>query len=243
MPGALSNQPPGVATAPITAEGGTPGSPPPAPAGDVPYPDSTGLGAHATEAPAKPPTITRISVQGNAFTDSTRILRTFEVHRGQTFAADAVRRGLRKLGALGLFSDYKVNRVDNPETNTVELIIVVTERPRIAKISFEGMKKREDSDLEKKLFMRVGETYSPTTTSNQVDTLKLYYKDEGFSRAKITAHVDTLEGRNEVNLRFIVDEGEKVHITKIVFDGVHAFSHERCRRLKTKPKGFVGGGD
>jgi outer membrane protein insertion porin family len=214
------------------------------PAGDAPNPDARRLDTPATEAPAKPPVITRISVQGNAFTDSTRILRTFEVHRGQTFAADAVRRGLRKLGALGLFSDYKVNRIDHPETNTVELIIVVTERPRIAKISFEGMKKREDSDLEKKLFLKVGETYSPTTTANQVDSLKQYYKEEGFPRAKLTAHPDTVEGRNEVNLRFVVDEGEKLRITRVLFEGRSAFSEKKLRKtMKTHVKGFLGGGD
>jgi outer membrane protein insertion porin family len=206
-----------------------------APAGDAPP---------AAEAPASPPRIARIIIQGNAFTDSTRILRTFEVRPGQTFSADAIRRGLRKLGALGLFSNYKIDRVDHPETNSVDLVVVVTERPRIAKISFEGMKKKDDSDLEKKLFLKVGETYSPTVTANQVDTLRKYYKDEGFSRAKITPKADTLEGRNEVHLRFVVDEGEKVRITRIVFDGGHAFPEQRLRKaLKTKTKGFFGGGD
>ena len=156
----------------------------------------------------------------------------------------AIRRGVRKLIALGLFSNVVMNQQPHPETNTLDLIIVVTERPRIAQISFEGMKKREDSDLEKKLFLKVGETYTPTTTSNQVDTLRKYYKDEGFARAKITAKADTLEGRNEVHLRFVVDEGEKVRITRIVFQGATAFPEKRLRKaLKTKPKGFLGGGD
>lgn len=209
-----------------------------------PHPDAARPGTPAAEAPATPPTIARIIVQGNAFTDSTRILRTFEVRAGQSFSADAVRRGQRKLAALGLFSNLKINRVDHVENNTLDLIVVVTERPRIAKISFEGMKKREDSDLEKKLFLKAGETYSPTTTSNQVDTLKQYYRDEGFSRAKITAKADTLAGRNEVHLRFIVNEGEKVRITRIVFDGGHAFPEKKLRKaMKTKPKGFLGGGD
>ena len=122
--------------------------------------------------------------------------------------------------------------------------MVVTERPRIAQISFEGMQKREDSDLEHKLFLKVGETYSPTATANQVDTLKQYYKDEGFSRAKITSRADTLQGRNEVHLRFIVEEGEKVHITGIVIDGLHAFSEADLRKaMKTKQRGFIGGGE
>src|SRR5262249_9175262 len=157
----------------------------------------------------------RVSVVGNAFTDSTRILRTFEVHAGQVFSADAVRRGQRKLIALGLFSNLHINRVDHFEDNTVELVIEVEERPRIAAISFEGQKQRESSDLEKKLFLKAGEPWTPTATANQVDSLLKYYHDEGFSRAKVTARADTLEGRNEVNLRFVVEEGLKVHISAI----------------------------
>ena len=191
-----------------------------------------------------PPTIGRISVEGNLVTDSTRILRTFEVRSGQTFASDAVRRGTRKLIGLGLFSNVVIRRVLDSERNIVDLVIVVTERPRIARIRFEGMKKREESDLEKKLFLKVGETYSATATSNQADTLRQYYRDEGFPRARITAKVDTLEGRNDVELRFVVEEGEKVRITVIRFEGGKAFSAARLRKvMKTKQKGFFGGGD
>lgn len=198
----------------------------------------------AAPEPSGPPTIRSITVEGNAFTDSTRILRTFEVRPGQTFAADVVRRGQRKLVALGLFYDVRLRQRTDRSTNQVDLIIEVVERPRIAKISFEGQKKREDSDLEKKLFLKVGETYSPTATANQVDTLKKYYREEGFSRAKITTFVDSLEGRNEVELRFKVEEGLKVRIRSIVFEGAGQFPDRALRKaMKTKAKGFLGGGD
>ena len=195
--------------------------------------------------PAAPPTIRSVQVVGNAFTDSSRIMRTFELRAGQTFSADAVRRGVRKLMALGLFADVKPRQVLHSEDNTLDLLIEVVERPRIAQISFEGMKKREDADLEKKLFLKVGETYSLTATANQIDTLKTYYREEGFSRAKITSKADTLEGRNEVHLRFVVDEGEKVRIRAIVFEGRTADVPEKKLRkaMKTKAKGFLGGGD
>ena len=207
----------------------------------------------ATTAPPVPPpvantapaTIRSVTVVGNAFTDSTRILRTFEVRAGQTFSGDAVRRGVRKLMALQLFADVKPRQVVHPEDNSIDLVVEVVERPRIAQISFEGMVKRENSDLEKKLYLKVGETYSLTATANQVDTLKQYYRDEGFSRARITTKADTLEGRNEVHLRFVVDEGEKVRVRAIVFEGRSAGVPEKRLRkaMKTKAKGFLGGGD
>ncbi len=196
-------------------------------------------------APASPPTIRSVSVTGNAYTDSTRILRTLEIRAGQTFSGDALRRGVRKLIALGLFSNVKPRQVQHAEDNSIDLIIEVSEKPRLAQISFEGMKKREDSDLEKKLFLKVGETYSLTATANQVDTLKQYYRDEGFSRAKISAKADSVAGRNEVHLRFLIDEGEKVRIRAIVFEGGSASVPEKALRkaMKTKAKGFLGGGD
>ena len=207
----------------------------------------------ATTAPPVPPpvantapaTIRSVTVVGNAFTDSTRILRTFEVRAGQTFSGDAVRRGVRKLMALQLFADVKPRQVVHPEDNSIDLVVEVVERPRIAQISFQGMVKREDSDLEKKLYLKVGETYSLTATANQVDTLKQYYRDEGFSRARISTKADTLEGRNEVHLRFVVDEGEKVRVRAIVFEGRSAGVPEKRLRkaMKTKAKGFLGGGD
>ena len=97
----------------------------------------------AQEAPAEPPRIIAVTVVGNSFTDSTRILRTFEVHPGQLFSADAIRRGQKKLLALGLISDLHIDRIDHPDDNTVELVLRVVERPRIAEISFEGEKQRE----------------------------------------------------------------------------------------------------
>lgn len=205
-----------------------------APVGDPP----------TSAAPAAPPVIASMRVEGAAFTDTTRILRSFDVRPGATFAPDIIRRGLRKLTALGLFSDVVVNRVFHAEQNTLDLIIVVTERPRIAQISFEGMKHREDSDLEKKLFLKVGETYSRTATANQVDTLLQYYRDEGFSRAKIAPRADTLEGRNEVHVHFLVEEGVKVRITQVRFEGATAFTEQRLRKvMKSKAKWFLGGGD
>ena len=208
--------------------------------------------AHAVSAqtPAAPPAaatdaplvIGRVSVTGNAFTDSLRILRTFEVPTGARFSTDMVRRGTRKLIALGLFSDIKVDR--SIHDGIIDLIVIVKERPRLKTIHFTGNKKREDVDLEKKLFLRSGETYSNSQTLVQVDSLLKYYREEGFARAKVTPRADTLAASNEVDLTFVVKEGEKVRITDIDFTGRSAFTEKRLRKaMKTKAKGFFGGGD
>jgi outer membrane protein insertion porin family len=181
-----------------------------------------------------------VRVRGNTLTDSVRIVRTFEVLRGTRYADDAVRRGIRKLYALGLFSDVAVDRA--PVDGRMDLVILVKERPRIGKLEFKGNAKRKTGDLEKKLALRVGEVYSPVVVQAQVDSLLQYYRDEGFSRATIDAVSDTVADGG-LDLCFRIQEGEKVRITSIQFEGAQAFPAKKLRKqLKTRAKGFFGGG-
>ena len=193
-------------------------------------------------APAGEQVVGRVQVTGNTWVDSTRILRTFEVVPGMRYSSDLVRRGVRKLIALGLFSDVQPFR--EVAGDTVNLVLRVVERPRIAEITFSGEKQREDSDIRKKLYLRTGDVYTIGAVANQTDTLVHYYQGEGFPRARVTSRADTLAGRNEVRIHFDITEGEKVRITRIVWKGVNAVPEKKLRKaMKTKTKGLFGGGD
>jgi outer membrane protein insertion porin family len=182
-----------------------------------------------------------VSVEGNTYTDSARIVRTFDLPPGSRYSTDAVRRGLRKLFTLGLFEDVEVD--ERPRGTVVDLVIRVVERSRIGKIEFTGNRKRETAELEKKLFLRVGDSYSPVQVQAQVDSLLDYYRQEGWARATVRAETDTMPNSRQVALRFAIQEGEKVRITDIDFEGARAFSERRLRKtLKTKAKGLFGGG-
>ena len=183
-----------------------------------------------------------VYVAGNRSADSLRVIRTFEVFPGQLYSDEAVRRGIRKLFALGIFEDISTER--NEHEGLVDLTIHVSERPRIAKFVFHGNVKKSTSDLEKKLQIRVGEAYSPSAVHTQVDTLLKLYTEDGYAQATVTPFADTLEDRHQVSVRFEVHEGEKVKISEIQVIGVTAVQTKVLRKqLKTKPTGLFGGGD
>jgi outer membrane protein insertion porin family len=187
-------------------------------------------------------TVGRVWVSGNVTADTSRILRTFDVPSGAHFTQDMVKRGTRKLAALGLFSDVRV--LKDVHGSTVDLQIQVKERARIASITYSGNKKRDNSDLEKKTFLKAGEVYSTTLVGTQVDSLVQYYRDEGYPRTKITTKADTSATTGSIALTFLIEEGEKLRITAIRFEGAHAFTDKRLKKnLKTHPKGFFGGGE
>ncbi len=204
--------------------------------------DSSVVAPAATDivaAPAAIPLVGRVSVVGNSATDSARIIRTFEVPSGMRYSRDAVGRGIVKLHALGLFEDIDVDRIERGEF--IDLVIRVVERRRITKIEFSGNKKKDTEELEKKLIVRVGEAHSPVAIVAQVDSLLKVYRADGYSQAAVEAMTDTAGGG--LTLRFVVREGEKVKITRIVFAGNTAFPEKRLlKALKTKKKRLIGGG-
>jgi outer membrane protein insertion porin family len=198
-------------------------------------------GGEPAAAPATELRVGTVRVVGNVHADSARIVRTFEVLPGSRYSDETVRRGLRKLFALGLFADLGVDKEQRGDR--MDIVIRVTERPRIERITFSGNAKKGTDDLEKKLILHPGEVYSPVSVQTQVDSLVKEYRDSGYGRATVTARTDTLAGGG-LGLCFEVSEGEKVRITRIEFPGARAFAAKRLRKpLKTKAKGFFGGGE
>jgi outer membrane protein insertion porin family len=193
-------------------------------------------------ATAAPTTVGRVSVAGNTYVDSARVLRTFELGTGARYTEEAVRRGIRKLFGLGLFADVWVDF--EPRGEVIDLVIRVRERPRIGKIEITGNRRKETADLEKKIFLRTGESYSAATARTQVDSLLKFYREEGFARASIEAVADTVSEGREIALRFVVREGEKVKIERVEFQGIKAFPVDKLKkRMKSRARGLLGGGD
>jgi outer membrane protein insertion porin family len=213
-----------------------------APVGATPFAATDSAAVPEAEAPAGPALpIGQISVAGNAITETDRIVRSFGVPAGSHYSHDAVRRGIVKLVALGLFSDVWVEQHEHD--GVLDLLIHVQERPRISKIEFSGNRRRESSELEKKLSIHVGEICSPGAIQTQVDSLMKFYRDEGFARAQVHAALDSTAGPNQVVLRFAIEEGEKLQITRVDFPGASPWVVSKLvKQLKTKPRSWLGGG-
>ena len=202
--------------------------------------DTAAAPAGETEA-AEPQTVGAITVEGNVTADVDRVLRSFGVASGSRYSAAAVRRGVVKLFALGLFDDVWVER--KPHGDVLDLVIHVKERPRIARIDFTGNKRKDTPELEKKLSLKKGDIYSPSTVQVEVDSLLKFYRDEGFARAQVHTTVDTTAVPHQVVVKFIIEEGERLQVTGIQFIGATPELEARIRKqLKTRPRGFFGGG-
>ena len=109
-----------------------------------------------------------------------------------------------------------------PTRDTAYFKLTLTERPRVSKWSFLGVKSGERSDLQEKLSLRRGAELSEYGIKTNIGIIKSYYKEKGFQNCE----VDVIQERdtvikNAVRVTFDVKKGAKVKIKLIEFEGVH----------------------
>ncbi len=156
---------------------------------------------------------------------------------------EMVEEGYRRLWDSGLFEDLKIEAEEHDD-GTVTLYIVVTERPFVTTVNFEGNKKVNTSDLKDKLDERGIEIprnvpLSMAQLSRIESAIKEIYDAEGFRSAQVDYSVRDL-GRNKREVLYQINEGGKVKITDIEFVGNEVFADRKLRGVmkKVKEKGL-----
>lgn len=148
---------------------------------------------------------------------------------------DAVKRYWRN----GLFSDVKIT-AEKIEGSKIFLLISLKQRPRIADILFNGVKKSEREDLQQKLGLVKGSQITPNLIDRAKILVKRYFDDKGFKNAEV--NIIEREDRNNNEQVFVdvnIDKKEKVKVHKIYITGNEVLTSNKIQRVmkKTNEKG------
>ena len=132
-----------------------------------------------------------------------------------TAITDAVKRYWKH----GLFSDVSIS-ADSIVGDKIYLRINLLPRPRVSTINYNGLKKSERDDLEKKLGLLKGGQITPNMISRAKILAKKYFDDKGYKNAEINIlQRDDVANKNQVILDINVDKKEKLKIRNIIIEG------------------------
>ena len=132
-----------------------------------------------------------------------------------TAITDAVKRYWKH----GLFSDVSIC-ADSIVGDNIYLRINLLPRPRISTINYNGLKKSERDDMEKKLGLLKGGQITPNMISRAKILAKKYFDDKGYKNAEINIlQRDDVANKNQVILDIDVDKKEKLKVRNIIIEG------------------------
>ena len=129
----------------------------------------------------------------------------------------------------GLFSDVQIS-ADSIVGRKIYLHIALKTRPRVSVINYEGLKKSEREDMEKKLGLLKGSQITPNMIDRAKILAKKYFDDKGFKNAEITINQrDDVASKGNVILDVIVDKKEKMKVRSIIIEGNKALTSSKIK--------------
>ncbi|MDL2328221.1 outer membrane protein assembly factor BamA [Desulfosarcina sp. OttesenSCG-928-A07] len=177
-----------------------------------------------------------IRITGNQRIETDAIERVLRVKVGDLLRADDIANDVKNIHKIGYFDDVQVTSQDTPEGEIITF--QVTEKPTIRRISFSGNQVFDTEKLRENLSIKTGSILNVFTIKSNIDQLESLYKDKNYHNVSITYAV-TEQDNNQADIKFSIEEGDKVKITQITFQGNQTFTDKELLKLiKTSERGF-----
>ncbi len=187
-----------------------------------------------------------VDIQGNRRLRDEDILYYVTTRPGDVFNQSQIERDLQAILALGFFDKTETRVLTEEGTRGgINVIFQVRELQIIRDIQFEGLKSVAESDVLKAFReQRVGiskeSIYDPVKARNAVRVIKELLASSGRPNATVEIREDEVSATSTA-ITFVVNEGDKVRIVEIQFEGNTIFSDGKLRsQLKlVKESGLI----
>jgi outer membrane protein insertion porin family len=170
--------------------------------------------------------VAEISVTGNRRVPESTVRYYIGTREGQPFSATRAREDFQALLRTGLFRDVRL-QIETTADDRVRVVFEVVEAPLIEEIRFEGLHSlREDAILdhlrEANAVLVPGSVLDENRLSRALRAVRVFLQLNGFPLGTVT--LDRREsGGNVVALTFRVNEGLRVRVGTIEFEGNEVF--------------------
>lgn len=163
-----------------------------------------------------------IKVTGNNYFDETLLLSIANISVGDEITipgGDNFAKAINKLWGQNYFSDVQLF-VTKLEGTNIWIEIAVTERPRLSKYDFIGVKKGDKEDLMGKTGLVPNRIVTENMKRSAVEAIQKFYAEKAYINVsvRIEEKKDTTFG-DAVTLLFYINKGQKVKVNNIDFAG------------------------
>lgn len=164
-------------------------------------------------------TIREIRVVGNRRVRRESIVSVLTQSVGQAFEPSSTPADLRRVYALGQFSDVRISV--EPVEAGVAYIVELEERPVVDQVRITGERALRAEEIEEVLRIERGEVVSQAELVEEAARVEQLYRERGYAFTEVQATLEPKgEGKADVVLQ--IQEKPRVRIAEIRFEGVSA---------------------
>ncbi len=183
--------------------------------------------------------INKLKVTNNNVVSEQTIISKLKSKEGSEYSPLILSDDIKRLYATGLFNDVSADLVD--EADGLVVVFKVEEKPMLKDIVFTGNRRIRTKKLKSEMTIKTKEIFDQFQLKDDIVNLKKLYAKKGYSSAEIDYSFE--EKNNSVIVTINVQEGMRIRIRKISFEGNSYFNDARLRKIiKTKRRGWFNSG-
>jgi outer membrane protein insertion porin family len=181
--------------------------------------------------------VSEIQIKGNQRVETSAIQSVISVKPGQPITMEDIDNDIRAIYKLGWFKDVSAETEEKDGEKI--LVFRVAERPLVREVKFVGNKEFKDEKLRGLISLKPPGLYEPRDISKSVNAIKKTYVEEGYYAVEVTTKED-VNSQNEATIVFDIQEGTKVLVRSIRFEGNTVFSDGQLKKvMQTKERWFL----
>jgi len=186
----------------------------------------------------KRPMIGQIKIEGNRRIQRDAILNKLDMKAGAPFRRSGIGDEIREIYSMGYFDDVQI-RAEEAAPGTVDLHIVLKERPSLRTLEIQGNKLFSKDEILDTLITKSFSVANLEKIRDDIEKIRKMYEKSGYYQPKIEYEIKELS-RNEATLIFKIDEGRKSFLTDIELEGRKKVADKDLRQaLSVKPKSWI----
>ena len=180
--------------------------------------------------------VAHLNVKGNRRIEKDAILGVMQTREGEMVNPARLREDLKAVYKMGYFTDVKMDITDTPDG--VVLTVLVTEKPAIKEIITKGNHKVKRDKILEVMDIKPFSVASEAAIRENINKIQNMYREKGYYEVHITYELIPVTN-TEVNLVLKIDEGGKMAIKEINFEGNEHFKAKELRGvMETKEKSW-----
>jgi outer membrane protein insertion porin family len=180
--------------------------------------------------------IKEIRLTGNRRIETDAIMRYIRTKPGDVYNPKNLSADLKSVYSMGYFEDIRIEYQDG--TGGKIIIFNVQEKPTIRRIKFKGNDVYDDKEIMESMNIKSGSILNIFKIQNNIIRIENLYKEKNYHNVKVTYSVTELDN-NQGDLLFIIEEGGKVRIDEITFEGNTVYTDKQLKKvIRTSERGF-----
>ena len=230
-----------------TADGGVPPAPSAAAAADPGAadagtpPTAEGGAAPRSDAPvaAGSDVLVEIRVEGNRRVEPEVVKRALKNKLGKPFDPSLTGQDVQSLWGLGYFQDVQLLTQRLP--NGIAYVVRVSERPSIRDWKLQGNEELSKDDFKESIDLKPFQILDLDAVRRNVKKIQEKYVEKGFFLAEVTYRIVPVQGTNQADVVFVINEHAKVMVKQVNLIGAERVSSEELKALMITREGTFFG--